>query len=158
MQTNPHHLMFRRFFFLLCLLQLLLAPCVQAGERGGAILPRDWRPDLSSASEWLERVLKETEAQQGMNQLSRCLADLKDAELLTIYVRLYQTLTPPEQQSLLQEQTKWLSKRRKAAEDGIESGGGSLAPTEANMAEMKFTQMRIAELTKRLSGTPLKQP
>jgi uncharacterized protein YecT (DUF1311 family) len=144
--------MFRRFFFLFCLLQLVLAPCVRAGERAGAILPRDWRPDLSSAGEWLERDLKETEAQQGMNQLSRCLADLKDAELLTIYVRLYETLTPPEQQSLLQEQTKWLSKRRKAAENGVESKGGSLAPTEANMAEMEFTQKRIAELNKRLAG------
>ena len=91
-----------------------------------------------------------------MNQLSRCLADLKDAELLTIYVRLYETLTPPEQRSLLQEQTKWLSKRRKAAENGIESEGGSLAPTEANMAEMKFTQKRIAELNKRLAGKPVK--
>ena len=90
-----------------------------------------------------------------MNRLSRCLADLKDAELLTIYVRLYETLTPLEQQSLLQEQTKWLNKRRKAAEDRIESEGGSLAPTEANMAEIEFTKKRIAELKKRLAEKPV---
>ena len=147
---------FSHCLILFCVLSLVFAPLLQAGEREKAILPRDWRPDLSTASEWLERDLKETEAQQGMNQLSRCLADLKDAELLTIYVRLYETLTPPEQQSLLQEQTTWLGKRRKAAENGIESEGGSLAPTEANMAEMKFTQKRIAELNKRLAGKPVK--
>lgn len=149
---------FPHTLILLCVLSLVFAPLLQAGEREKAILPRDWRPDLLAASEWLESDLAETRAQQGMNRLTRCLADLKDAELLAIYVRLYETLTPPEQQSLLEEQTKWLSKRRKAAEDGIESEGGSLAPTEANMAEMEFTKKRIAELSKRLAGKPDKQP
>ena len=63
----------------LCVLFVVLVPLLQAGEREKAILPRDWRPDLSSAGEWLEQDLKETQAQQGMNQLTRCLADLKDA-------------------------------------------------------------------------------
>ena len=62
---------------------------------------------------------------------------------------LYETLNPQEQQTLLQEQTKWLKKRSKAAENAIESEGGSLAPTEANLAEAKFTEKRIAELKKR---------
>ena len=125
---------------------------LQAGEREKAILPREWRPDLSSAGEWLEQDLKETQAQQGMNRLTRCLADLKDAELLTIYVRLYETLNSQEQRALLQDQTRWLKKRSKAAEDAIESEGGSLAPTEANSAEAKFTEKRIAELKKRLAA------
>jgi uncharacterized protein YecT (DUF1311 family) len=147
---------FPRCLVLFCVLSLVFAPLLEAGEREKAILPRDWRPDLSSASAWLESDLAETQAQQGMNQLSRCLADLKDAELLTIYVRLYESLIPPEQKSLVREQTEWLSKRRKAAENGIESEGGSLAPMEANMAEMKFTQKRIAELNKRLASRPVK--
>ena len=110
------------------------------------------------ASEWLEKDLADTQAQQGMNQLTRCLADLKDAELLAVYVCLYETLNPREQQTLLQEQTKWLSKRTKVAENAIESEGGSLAAYEANAAEMKFTESRIAELTKRRAVSSAKQP
>jgi uncharacterized protein YecT (DUF1311 family) len=143
----------RRCPVLFCLFSLVVAPLVEGGEREKVILPRGWRPDLSAAGEWLEKDLAETQAQQGMNQLTRCLADLKDAELLTIYVCLYETLKPREQQALLQEQTKWLSNRSKAAENAVESKGGSLAPTEANLAELKFTEKRIAELKKRLAST-----
>ncbi|HEX4667906.1 MAG TPA: lysozyme inhibitor LprI family protein [Chthoniobacterales bacterium] len=125
---------------------------LRAGEGEKAILPREWRPDLSSACEWLEQDLKEIQAQQGMNQLTRCLADLKDAELLAIYVSLYETLSPQEQRALLQEQTKWLKKRSKTAEEAIESEGGSLAATESNLAEAKFTGERMAELKKRLAA------
>jgi uncharacterized protein YecT (DUF1311 family) len=92
-----------------------------------------------------------------MNRLSRCLADLKDAELFSIYVLLFETLGEPERQSLIQEQKKWLVARRKASESGVESEGGSLAPYEANAAEMRFTERRIAELTKRLPALAVKQ-
>lgn len=91
-----------------------------------------------------------------MNQLSRCLADLKDAQLFAIYVRLFETLGEAHRQSLIEEQKKWLGARRKAAENGVESEGGSLAPFEANSAEMKFTERRIGELTKRLSASAVK--
>jgi uncharacterized protein YecT (DUF1311 family) len=148
----------KRCLLRFCVLSIALAPLLQAGEREKTILPRDWRPDLSAAREWLEKDLVEMQAQQGMNHLTRCLADLKDAELLTIYVCLYETLDPQGQQALLDEQTKWLKKRSKAAEDAIESEGGSLAPTESNIAETKFTEKRIAELKKRLSGLSVRQP
>ena len=148
----------QRCLFLFCVLSTLSPSLLQAGEREKAILPREWRPDLSAATELLEKDLADTQAQQGMNQLSRCLADLKDAELLTIYVCLYETLPPAEQRSLLQEQTTWLGRRRQAAEKGIESAGGSLAPTEANLAEMEFTKKRIVALKKRLAVAAAKQP
>ena len=112
---------------------------------------------MTAASEWLEKDLTEMQAQQGMNQLSRCLADLRDAELFAIYVRLFERLSGPERRLLLQEQEAWLVARRKAAENAVESEGGSLAPYEANSAEMKFTERRIAELTKRLSATEVKK-
>ena len=109
------------------------------------------------ASEWLDRDLTEMEAQQGMNRLSRCVADLKDAELFVIYVRLFEILNEPERQSLIQEQKQWLVARKKAAENAVESEGGSLASYEANSAEAKFTERRIAELTKRLSAIAAKK-
>jgi hypothetical protein len=80
--------MFQRYLPLLCLIQIVFMPRLQAGERKGTILPHEWRPDLAAAREWLENDLTETQAQQGMNRLSRCLADLKDADLFAVYVRL----------------------------------------------------------------------
>jgi uncharacterized protein YecT (DUF1311 family) len=144
--------MFRRHWLLLCILPVVFPPSAQSGEREGTILPREWRPDGTAASEWLGKDLTEMQAQQGMNQLSRCLADLRDAELFAIYVRLFERLSEPERRLLLREQEAWLVARRKAAENAVESEGGSLAPYEANSAEMKFTERRIAELTKRLAA------
>ena len=144
--------MFRPHWLLLCILPILIPPSAQSGEREGTILPREWRPDITEASEWLHRDLTEMEAQQGMNRLSRCLADLKDAELFVIYVRLFEILSETERQSLIREQKQWLVAREGAAENAVESEGGSLAPYEANSADAKFTERRIAELKKRLSA------
>lgn len=137
---------------LFCALHLTSIPFLEAGTTGDTILPGEWRPDLTAASEWLEKDLSAMQAQQGMNQLSRCLADLKDAELFAIYVRFFETLGQTERRSLVAEQKRWLIERRKAADKGIESEGGSLAALEANMAETKFTERRIAELRKRLAA------
>ena len=86
-----------------------------------------------------------------MNRLSRRIADLKDAQLFTVYVRLAEYLGAADREALRQEQEAWLVARGKYAEDHIESHGGSLAPLEANSAEMEFTEKRISELTKRLA-------
>jgi uncharacterized protein YecT (DUF1311 family) len=149
--------MFRRYWLLLCILPVVFPPSAQSGEREGTILPREWRPDVTAASEWLEKDLTEMQAQQGMNQLSRSLADLRDAKLFAIYVRLFERLSGPERRLLLREQEAWLVARRKAAENAVESEGGSLAPYEANSAEIKFTERRIAELAKRLSAISAKK-
>jgi uncharacterized protein YecT (DUF1311 family) len=149
--------MFRRHWLLLCILPVVFPLSAQSGERERTILPREWRPDVTAASEWLGKDLTKMQAQQGMNQLSRCLADLRDAELFAIYVRLFERLSGPERRLLLREQEAWLVARRKAAENAVESEGGSLAPYEANSAEMKFTERRIAELTKRLSAIAAKK-
>ena len=149
--------MFRPHWLLLCILPVVFPPSARSGEREGTILPREWRPDTTEACEWLDQDLTEMEAQQGMNRLSRCLADLKDAELFVIYVQLFEILPEPERQSLIREQKQWLVARKKAAKKAVDSEGGSLAPYEANSAEMKFTERRIAELGKRLSASAAKQ-
>ena len=92
-----------------------------------------------------------------MNRLSREVADMTDAQLFIAYVRLYEKLGPKERAALLAEQTKWLKARVKAAEDGVESEGGSLAPLEANNAEVTFTEKRLAELRARLKDLPAKE-
>ena len=85
-----------------------------------------------------------------MNSLSRQIADMTDAQLFIAYVRLYEKLPPKERAALVAEQAKWLKARPKAAADGVESKGGSLAPLEANNAEVTYTEKRLAELRARL--------
>jgi uncharacterized protein YecT (DUF1311 family) len=133
------------------ILTLFAVSLARGDDRRLPITPKQWRPDVAAAIEWLEQDLQETKAQQGMNRLSRRIADLKDAQLFTVYVRLAEYLSAADRQKLRQEQEEWLSAREKYAEDHIESHGGSLAPLEANTAEIEFTEKRIVELTKRLA-------
>ena len=87
-----------------------------------------------------------------MNSISRQIADMTDAQLFIAYVRLYEKLTPKERRKLMEEQARWLEERPKAAEKGVESEGGSLAPLEANNAEVTYTEKRLAELRARLKA------
>lgn len=115
----------------------------------GDPLPKGWSPSLDGAREWLEAEL-ENAPQQGMNRITGALGAIADAELAIVYLRLYTQLAPAEQKKLQAEQQRWLKLRDKAAEDAVESRGGSLAPTEANLGYADFTKKRIAELQKRL--------
>ena len=92
-----------------------------------------------------------------MNLRSREIADMTDAQLFIAYVRLYEKLPPKERTALVAEQAKWLKARVKAAAAGIESEGGSLAPLEANNAELTFTEKRLAELRTRLKTASKKK-
>ena len=112
-------------------------------------LPKGWSPSLESAREWLEKDLEDA-PQQGMNLITGALGAVADAELAIVYLRLYANLTAAEQKKLQAEQQRWLKLRAKAAADAIDSHGGSLAPTEANLGYTDFTQKRIVELQKRL--------
>ncbi|MEP6822834.1 MAG: lysozyme inhibitor LprI family protein [Chthoniobacterales bacterium] len=113
------------------------------------VVPADWLPALSPSIENSLEQLKEADAQQAMNRLSRQVADLRDAQLYIAYVRLYQKLGSKERAALLAEQTKWLKARTKAAKDGVKSEGGSLAALEANNVEVTFTEKRLQELRDR---------
>jgi uncharacterized protein YecT (DUF1311 family) len=113
------------------------------------IIPEGWLPALAPSIEAVLEQLKEANAQMEMNSLSRQIADMTDAQLFIAYVRLYEKL-PPKERALVAEQAKWLKARPKAAADGVESKGGSLAPLEANNAEVTYTEKRLAELRARL--------
>jgi uncharacterized protein YecT (DUF1311 family) len=117
------------------------------------IVPPDWLPALAPSIKSSLEHLKEANSQAEMNRLSREVADMTDAQLLIAYVRLYEKLGKSERTALVAEQTKWLKARVKAAEQGVESEGGSLAPLEANNAEVTFTEKRLAELRARLKAT-----
>ncbi len=102
--------------------------------------------------------LKDAETQAEMNSLSRQVADMTDAQLFIAYVRLYERLGVSERKKLQEEQSRWLKQRTKAAREGVESKGGSLAALEANNAEVTLTEKRLAELRSRLKAVAQTDP
>jgi len=121
------------------------------------IIPEDWLPALAPSIRYALEQLKDANAQMEMNMLSRQIADMTDAQLFIAYVRLYEKLPAKERVKLVDEQTAWLKKRPKVAEAGVQSHGGSLAPLEANNAEVTYTEKRLAELRARLKALPAKK-
>ena len=118
------------------------------------ILPEDWLPALAPSVENALQDLKDANSQNEMNALSRHVADMTDAQLFIAYVRLYEKLPAKERAGLVEEQKEWLAKRPKIAKKGIESEGGSLAPLEANNAELTYTEKRLKELRARFKAVP----
>ncbi|MBA2269722.1 MAG: DUF1311 domain-containing protein [Chthoniobacterales bacterium] len=130
----------------------LLVGSLPAAEPTTKIIPTDWLPALApSISATLEQ-LKEANTQGAMNTLSKQVAEMTDAQVFIAYVRLYEQLSTKERQALFAEQAKWLKAREKAAKDGVESTGGSLAPLELNSAAVTFSEKRLAELRARLKA------
>jgi uncharacterized protein YecT (DUF1311 family) len=124
----------------------------------GKIIPAEWVPALAPSIKSALGDLKDANSQAQMNLLSRQVADMTDAQLFIAYVRLYERLPQKERDALLLEQAKWLKSRSKATADGVESEGGSLAPLEANNAELTFTEKRLSELRARLKSLESKKP
>ncbi|MEP6809513.1 MAG: lysozyme inhibitor LprI family protein [Chthoniobacterales bacterium] len=140
------------FTFTLLLLGVFLcaSPLSAQTKTKSKILPADWLPALAPSIHYALDQLKEADTQAQMNALSRQIAEMTDAQLYIAYVRLYEELDSKERAALVTEQTKWLKERAKAAKAGIESEGGSLAPLEANNAEVTFSEKRLRELRDRL--------
>ncbi len=121
-------------------------------EKPPAVAPEEWLPALFPSIQSALGHLKEAETQAEMNALSRQVAEMTDAQLYIAYVRLYQALGSKDRAALLAEQTEWLEKRQKAARAGVKAKGGSLAPLEANNAEVTLTEERLRELRARLKA------
>ena len=120
------------------------------------IIPDGWLPALSPSIKYALNQLRDANSQAEMNSLSRQVAEMTDAQLFIVYTRLYERLSTKERAALVAEQTKWLKAREKAAHEGVESTGGSLAPLEANNAEVTFTEKRLVELRARLKAASKK--
>ena len=140
----------RRLPFLALGLLLLLGTQPLRAQSKTIIIPDGWLPALSPAIKTTLLALKDANSQAEMNSLSREVAEMTDAQLFIVYTRLYQHLSTKERSALVAEQTKWLKARPKAAHAGVESTGGSLAPLEANNAEVTYTEKRLKELRARL--------
>ena len=136
---------------LITLLSLTLPADAAANE---TLIPPDWQPSLSA----LEAKCKaELEPQQGrgpsqreLNEISSRLAEVYDAQLFVIYVRLLETLDAKQRQELFREQQHWLCDRATKAADQVQSKGGSLGALEYSGAFSDFTEKRIAALLRRM--------
>lgn len=142
--------------FALALVGCLVAAQSLVAQTKTKIIPADWLPALAPSIRSAIEQLKNANTQAEMNSLSRQIAELTDAQLYIAYVRLYEGLGTKERAALVTEQTKWLKARAKAAREGVESEGGSLAPLEANNAEVTFTEKRLLELRTRLKASTSK--
>ena len=140
----------------IALLCSLLAAQPLAAQTKAKIIPADWLPALAPSIRFALDQLKNANTQGEMNSLSRQIAEMTDAQLFVAYVRLYEKLGAKERAALVAEQTKWLKARVKAAKAGVESEGGSLAPLEANNAEVTLTEKRLQELRTRLKASTSK--
>jgi len=142
----------RRSILPIFLLFCLCASSKLCAETKTEVLPDDWIPPLAPSITAALGNLKSADSQAEMNQLSRQIADMTDAQLFIAYVRLYDRLSTKQRAALVTEQAKWLKARSTAARAGVESTGGSLAPLEANNAEVTYTEKRLKELRARLKS------
>ncbi len=142
-----------KHFASISLVSFLFVTLLTAAEpKSSRIIPEDWVPALAPSIKSALEQLKGANSQAQMNSLSREVADMTDAQLFVAYIRLYEKLSAKERAKLVEEQAQWLKKRPKAAEAAVEAKGGSLAPLEANNAELTYTERRLVELRARLKA------
>jgi len=117
------------------------------------VIPSDWKPSLEQVQDDLKEALDRNpnKSQQVLNRAAQNMADLADARLFIVYVRLMETLDSAARVKLFNEQKDWLVHRADAAQAGVTSKGGSLGPLEYNGVYRKITEERLVELEKRLA-------
>jgi len=136
----------------LSLLVMLLQGCHQTHEPL-VLIPNTWSPSLTQAREFVVGTSnKPAEINQRiLSNTSQTLADISDAQLFIVYVRLMQTLSDNDRSRLFDEQQRWLETREHRARAAVVSEGGTLAPIEYNGVFRKITETRLSELVKQLN-------
>lgn len=136
----------------LSLLVMLLQGCLQTYEPL-VLIPNNWSPSLTQAREFVAGTSnKPAEVNQRMlSNTIQTLADISDAQLFIIYVRLMPTLNENDRGRLFDEQQRWLETREHRARAAVVSEGGTLAPIEYNGVFLKMTETRLSELLKQLN-------
>jgi uncharacterized protein YecT (DUF1311 family) len=139
----------------LSLVVILLQGCSRTHEPL-VLIPKTWSPSLTQAREFVAGTnIKPSMANQRfLSDTSQTLADISDAQLFIVYVRLMQTLSENDRSRLFDEQQRWLETREHRARAAVVSEGGSLAPLEYNGVFRKMTEARLSELLKQFNRAP----
>jgi uncharacterized protein YecT (DUF1311 family) len=118
-----------------------------------ALIPDAWDPSLEQVREFVEGTSSTQSPinQKFLSDSSQNLADIRDAQLFIVYVRLMQSLEAKQRTGLFKEQQRWLEKREQTAKSAVISKGGSLAPLESNNVFRNMTEERLSELVSRLN-------
>jgi len=116
------------------------------------IVPPSWAPSLDQVAEFLEETVNSDAqtSQQALNRIGQNLADLRDAQLFIVYMKLMQHLDAGSRISLFKEQEHWLKQRKEKAQASVVSQGGTLAALEYSDTFRKVTEERLRELQARL--------
>lgn len=139
------------FALALALIGLISTSC--SHKERDALVPDNWTPSLEQAGEFVDEMSKNQSLinQRFLSDTSQHLADISDARLFIVYVRLMQTLNNKERGALFDEQQQWLEKREQSARAAVISKGGSLAPVEYNHVFRSMTEARLSELLKQFN-------
>ena len=129
---------------------VLTAGCsARVPEPGGGRL--EWQPELDQPIRQLREVLEATEPQQHRNYTSSNLGFVLDAKLYLLFHRYADGLDPDARMQAIDEQGRWLEKRKAATSAASDRyRGGSLASYSGNTAFIEATQDRIAEIESRM--------
>ena len=135
-------------FLFLVSLTAIVTICV-AGTKDP--LPTEWKPDLSYVEDIVGRHY-ESGGQQGFNLHTARVFEIRDSELVIVYLRLYGELAPKDQTVLKREQTKWLKYRADEVDKVTpkDAARGTIAPMEENNRAIEITEARMKELKERL--------
>ena len=142
---------------LLLLMSCAPQPEAQTEQTQPQWLPMNWTPALEQMQDDLEEDLaaRPNQSQQALNRASQNLADIVDARLFIVYVRLQQRLDAQRRKALFMEQETWLTERTVSARAAVVSKGGSLANLEYASTFADMTKKRLTELERRLAQQPV---
>lgn len=116
------------------------------------MVPQSWLPSLDQVAESIEESANTDmhASQQALNRIGQNLADLRDAQLFIVYMKLMQHLDAVMQANLYKEQERWLKQRKEKAQASVVSQGGTLASLEYSDTFREITEERLKELQARL--------
>lgn len=122
-------------------------------HRSLVLIPNTWSPSLTQVREFVDGIADKPSQinQRFLSDTSQTLADISDAQLFIVYVRIMQTLNDKERGILFDEQQRWLKTREQTAKAAVISQGGSLAPLEYNGVFRKMTEARLSKLLKQFN-------
>lgn len=138
--------------FLLTVLPPMSVLAQKASPHYLQIVPPSWMPSLDQVAEFFEEIVDSDAqaSQQALNRIGQNLADLRDAQLFIVYMKLMQHLDADLRMSLFKEQEHWLNQRKEKAQASVVSQGGTLASLEYSDTFRKITEERLKELQARL--------
>lgn len=121
-----------------------------AAEPAVPIVPEGWvkADDLDRVYETLQKQLD-----TGVDMIGTAweMAAVRDAQLLAVYIAVYEKLPNARRETLRKEQAAWLKKRAKAVSSADDGKSGQIGRIEAASEFQSVTEQRTLELQKRLT-------